>query len=213
MAATVQSRRRGERLRRAIFEAVFDQLGQVGYARLSMEGVAAAAETGKAALYRRWDSKEELVRDALRELLPQPPQIAEGTGLRAGLIELLSYFNSAQFASKGAAFQAVAAESGTDVAILREVFRSQVTLPCQERIAELLHRHLAASGDTVNPQFQTETFAAVGPAMLTFNCINGHDKSTSSQIESIIDRALLPLIRDGATQPDPQRHDEGSIED
>ena len=167
MSAPVQSRRRGEHLRRAIFEAVFDQLGKVGYARLSMEGVAAAAETGKAALYRRWDSKDELVRDALQELLPEPPQIAESTGLRAGLIELLSYFNSTLFDSKGTAFQAVAAESGTDVAILREVFRSRVTLPCQERITELLHRHLAASGSTMSPQFDAETFAAVGPAMLT----------------------------------------------
>ncbi|NYI71009.1 AcrR family transcriptional regulator [Naumannella cuiyingiana] len=210
MSAPVQSRRRGERLRRAIFEAVFDQLGKVGYARLSMEGVAAAAETGKAALYRRWDSKDELVRDALQELLPEPPQIAESTGLRAGLIELLSYFNSTLFDSKGTAFQAVAAESGTDVAILREVFRSRVTLPCQERITELLHRHLAASGSTMSPQFDAETFAAVGPAMLTYHCINGHDKSTLGEIESIIDKTLLPLIRDGATQPN---NDEGSIED
>ncbi|MEV7028182.1 TetR family transcriptional regulator, partial [Kitasatospora sp. NPDC093558] len=57
-------RRRGEVLESAIFGATLQQLVTDGYARLTMEGVAAAAQTGKAALYRRWSSKEELVKDA-----------------------------------------------------------------------------------------------------------------------------------------------------
>ncbi|MFD0328721.1 helix-turn-helix domain-containing protein [Streptacidiphilus monticola] len=37
-----------------------------------MEAVATAARTGKASVYRRWPSKEELVLDALRSTLPEP---------------------------------------------------------------------------------------------------------------------------------------------
>ncbi|WP_345709839.1 TetR family transcriptional regulator [Kitasatospora paranensis] len=38
-----------------------------------MEGVAGAAQTGKAALYRRWASKADLVISALGATLPPPP--------------------------------------------------------------------------------------------------------------------------------------------
>ncbi len=37
---------------------------------MTIEGVAAAAHTGKAAIYRRWPSKEELVADTLDNVLP-----------------------------------------------------------------------------------------------------------------------------------------------
>jgi AcrR family transcriptional regulator len=194
MSAPAQTRRRGAELQRAIFEAVISQLSTVGYTRLSMEGVAAAAGTGKAALYRRWDNKEELVRDALQDLLPQPPDIADDVPLREGLLQLLSYFNSALFDSKGAPFQAVAAESGSDVTMLRDLFQSRVTSPCQERILALAHRHAAASGTTLGPRFQDTMFATVGPAMLMYNCVSGQDKSTDAQIESIVDTVLLPLV-------------------
>src|SRR4029453_19295342 len=84
-----RTRRRGQTLERAIFDAVLDQLQTVGYVGLTMEGVAARAHTpcappphrprgggrgglrvegvpprahtGKAALYRRWPRKEDLV--------------------------------------------------------------------------------------------------------------------------------------------------------
>jgi AcrR family transcriptional regulator len=59
--ANGRPRRRGQTLEHAIFDAVLDQLQTVGYVGLTMEGVAAAAHTGKAALYRRWPRKEDLV--------------------------------------------------------------------------------------------------------------------------------------------------------
>ena len=65
VALEAGSRRRGDSLRRAIFEAVFDQLQTVGYANLTMDKVAAAAHTSKAVLYRRWASKDALVAEAL----------------------------------------------------------------------------------------------------------------------------------------------------
>lgn len=184
------TRRRGEALRGAIFDAVLDQLGEVGYARLSMEGVASAAGTGKAALYRRWAGKEELVRDTLRALLPSPPENSTGTDLREGLIAQLAYFDAALFDSKGAAFQAVAAESGTEIIVLREIFHDRVTGPCQDRISELVERHLGRRARSA-PE---APLCAVGPAMLVYRCVNGHDRSTDQEVASIVDEVLLPLI-------------------
>lgn len=47
----------------AIRDAVFQELAEVGYARMSIEGVARRAGVGKTAVYRRWASKQALVLD------------------------------------------------------------------------------------------------------------------------------------------------------
>ena len=51
----------------AITEAVFDELAEQGYARLSMEAVAKRAGVGKSALYRRWPSKQEMALSVIAE--------------------------------------------------------------------------------------------------------------------------------------------------
>jgi AcrR family transcriptional regulator len=80
-----------QRVTDAITEAAFAELAEAGYARMSMEAVARRAAVGKAALYRRWPSKEamvnELIRDKVTDALPPTP--ATGA-LRTDLRELLA---------------------------------------------------------------------------------------------------------------------------
>lgn len=82
-AQAASLRRRGAVLERAILDAALEQLSTVGWNGLTMEGVAARAQTGKAAVYRRWPSKEDLVADALKAGLPSlteaPTSEASGT--------------------------------------------------------------------------------------------------------------------------------------
>jgi AcrR family transcriptional regulator len=47
----------------AIADSALDELAEVGYGRLTMEAVARRAGVGKAALYRRWSSKQEMTID------------------------------------------------------------------------------------------------------------------------------------------------------
>jgi AcrR family transcriptional regulator len=64
-------RRRGEALESAILDAAWDELMEVGYNRLTMEGVAARAKTNKAVLYRRWDNRAKLIMAAAsKQMLP-----------------------------------------------------------------------------------------------------------------------------------------------
>lgn len=60
-----------------IIEAVLDELADVGYGRLSMDGVARRARAGKAALYRRWPSKQDMVLDAVTTI--SLPAVAGGS--------------------------------------------------------------------------------------------------------------------------------------
>ena len=68
-------RPRSERSHLAIVQAALGLLVEVGYARLTMEQVQRRAGVGKATIYRRWTSKADLVKDAIRYVsadLPVP---------------------------------------------------------------------------------------------------------------------------------------------
>jgi TetR/AcrR family transcriptional regulator, regulator of autoinduction and epiphytic fitness len=79
---------RVERSRRVILEAVLEELGAVGYGRLTIESVAARAKVGKSTIYRHWPGKLELVEDAFRTLKASVTIPAEGT-LRDRVVEVL----------------------------------------------------------------------------------------------------------------------------
>jgi TetR/AcrR family transcriptional regulator, regulator of autoinduction and epiphytic fitness len=83
---------RVERSRRVILEAVLEELGDVGYGALTIEGVAARAGVGKSTIYRHWTGKLDLVEDAFRTL-KAPLQAPESGTLReriAGLLDQIA---------------------------------------------------------------------------------------------------------------------------
>src|SRR5262249_19804220 len=84
------SRRRGEVLERALYEATLAELSEVGYGGLTMEGIAARAQTGKAALYRRWTSKHDLVHAALVFALPSVAEPRSGRSARDSLLTIFT---------------------------------------------------------------------------------------------------------------------------
>ncbi|MEU3401550.1 AcrR family transcriptional regulator [Streptomyces filamentosus] len=55
----------------AIRAAVFEELAAVGFARMSIEGIARRAGVGKTAVYRRWKSKLALVLDLVGAVAAQ----------------------------------------------------------------------------------------------------------------------------------------------
>ena len=54
----------------AILAAARDLLGEVGYDRLSIEGLAERAGVAKTTIYRRWSTKAEVIAAALEDLRP-----------------------------------------------------------------------------------------------------------------------------------------------
>ncbi|MGW7267267.1 TetR/AcrR family transcriptional regulator [Streptomyces sp. NPDC054842] len=72
----------------AIRSAVFEELAAVGYARMSIEGIARRAGVGKTAVYRRWRSKLHLVLDLVSAVAVQGLP-APDTGTLEGDLRLL----------------------------------------------------------------------------------------------------------------------------
>ena len=56
---------RSARVRRAVLDAAFAELGEKGYGGLSIEAVAQRSGVAKTTVYRRWPTRNELVADAL----------------------------------------------------------------------------------------------------------------------------------------------------
>lgn len=61
------TRRRGVILENAILQATWNELSEVGYANLTMDGIAIRAKTNKSVLYHRWSNKAKIVVTALNK--------------------------------------------------------------------------------------------------------------------------------------------------
>lgn len=86
-----RGRRRSPDSHRAILDATRSLLTEVGYFRLTVEGVAARARVGKTTVYRWWPSKGALVVEAISgELSPAPQPTGDvRVDLRAAMWAML----------------------------------------------------------------------------------------------------------------------------
>jgi AcrR family transcriptional regulator len=82
-------RKRSEASRQAILEATLELTAEVGYAGLTIEGIAARAGTGKQTIYRWWPSKDDVLLEALAAKadlhVPVPDEGSYPADLRAFL--------------------------------------------------------------------------------------------------------------------------------
>ncbi|MEV6589393.1 TetR/AcrR family transcriptional regulator [Streptomyces acidicola] len=65
------STRRSEKSRRAIYDAALALVVEVGYAKTTIEGIAARAGVGKQTIYRWWPSKADVLLEAFLDLSEQ----------------------------------------------------------------------------------------------------------------------------------------------
>ncbi|MBW5421714.1 TetR family transcriptional regulator [Streptomyces sp. BG9H] len=70
------STRRSERSRRAIYDAALALVTEAGYAKLTIEAIAARAGVGKQTIYRWWPSKGAVLLDAFLDLAEQASRAA-----------------------------------------------------------------------------------------------------------------------------------------
>ncbi|MEM8682280.1 MAG: TetR/AcrR family transcriptional regulator [Pseudomonadota bacterium] len=73
----------------ALVQAFFEEWAQTGYGALSLERVAKRAGVGKAALYRRWSSKQAMAVNLVEEVGLNIMQIPDEGSLKEDLLQLL----------------------------------------------------------------------------------------------------------------------------
>ncbi|MET7283716.1 TetR-like C-terminal domain-containing protein [Kribbella sp. NPDC005582] len=74
----------------AIATAMFEELAAVGYGKLSIEAVAKRAGAGKAAVYRRWPSKQAMVLDLVTQVAVSSADTPDTGTLRGDVLAYLS---------------------------------------------------------------------------------------------------------------------------
>jgi AcrR family transcriptional regulator len=95
-ADATQTRRRGAELEAAILDAAWEQLIAEGYEHFTIDTVTARARTSKPVLYRRWKTREDLLRATVRHrgAAADPPSIPDTGTLRGDLLALLTRANT-----------------------------------------------------------------------------------------------------------------------
>ncbi|MEV5983949.1 TetR/AcrR family transcriptional regulator [Streptomyces sp. NPDC052051] len=130
--------RRSDRSRRAIYDAALSLVGEVGYPRTTIEGIAARAGVGKQTIYRWWASKADVLLEAFLDL-------GERTAREAGQ-ETYDLPDTGSLP-----------DTGDLAADLKHVLRATVDELRDPRF-EVPARALAAEG-LVNPQLGAEVVA------------------------------------------------------
>ncbi|MCO5992044.1 TetR/AcrR family transcriptional regulator [Actinoallomurus rhizosphaericola] len=190
-AAPRATRRRGEALTRAIYQATLKELACTSFEELSFDKIAPLAGTGKSALYRRWATPKELVIAALTD--PSTgfgDPVAPDTGsLRGDLTALLGRFARVLDEPRGRALRPLLTQRARHPEVFDEV-RRLVVLPHQRILLAVLQA--AADRGEAAHQCVTPRVASVGPRLIIAESL---EKGTVDQaeVQAIVDEVLMPL--------------------
>ncbi|MFD5571791.1 TetR/AcrR family transcriptional regulator [Streptomyces cadmiisoli] len=196
-AASAQAaapRRRGAVLERAILDAALEQLSTVGWNGLTMEGVAAGAQTGKAAVYRRWPSKEDLVVDALQAGLPRMETAPDLGSVREDLVALCRQARDAMFSRPGSALRSVIHEcDGIQAERLHDVIIGGVVEPTIRLLREVIGRGIERG--EVRSDAANGYVCDAMPAMMMYRTKVCGSEWSDAEIDEMVDRFMVPLLR------------------
>jgi AcrR family transcriptional regulator len=193
----VALRKRGATLERAILDAVWAELSEVGYTAFTVEGVAARARTGKASIYRRWPTKQELVMDAMLERVPTPEQCGIGLEIDDSVTTAEALHSVARAIASvitspaGDAMRAIKCEALSDPELAR-LIDDRFQAPRRAAMIGLLRRG-AARGE-VRPDAVTPLVADVLPAILSHRVILQREPLTEQDLTDIMQQVFIPLI-------------------
>jgi AcrR family transcriptional regulator len=182
-----RTRRRGKALECALYDAILAELDDAGYGGLTMERVAARARTGKAALYRRWANKHDMVQAALLYSLPPIPELRTGRSARENLLTVFSAHRDI-LAGKTAFPGLAIIGQVIHQPELRAIFADAVVAP-RLRLIESILQAGVRDGE-IDPAALTSLTALVGPALINQRVLVTGAPPTRRELVRIVDTVL-----------------------
>lgn len=173
----------------AILEATADLLAEKGPAGTTVDAVARAAGCGKAAIYRRWAGKTELIIAAVRQLYLAPEVPDTGT-LRGDLLVAVGHYSGKD--DRAANVLANVLVEAKDDSALRAAARDAVGRPPVEVLRRVLARAIE-QGD-IPRDAPVELIATIVPAVAFQTLTARRRVLTSPEVAELIDRVLLPSL-------------------
>jgi AcrR family transcriptional regulator len=185
-----------------ILDAALEILASSGYDRLTMDAVATAAKASKATLYRRWDTKAELVVDALSKSkgAPQVPPVDTGT-LRGDLMAVACTHGGISDQRSLAVMASVITALQHDVEFADAFHERFLSVKIRES-REIYER--AQQRGEIAPDVDLEILTSTLAAIILHRAFVLREPVDDQTILRIIDEIVIPAAtRRGGTSPDP----------
>ncbi|MEV0648091.1 helix-turn-helix domain-containing protein [Phytomonospora sp. NPDC050363] len=192
------SRRRGRELVDAIHAAALEEVAEVGYGRLTMDGIAKRAETARTSLYRRWPSPAELLLDALAEAHPMERPAPGADDLRGDLIASLQLMVDWMLSPAGRAVQGIMSDPRRDPVLVRGLFE-RVFSAHGGTFTKTVLLHYARHGH-FDEALVTPVVADIGEALVVKHAMDT-GMPGPDVLAAIVEQAILPAIGLGPPRP------------
>jgi AcrR family transcriptional regulator len=177
----------------AIFEATMRMLATTGYDRLTMDAVAADAHASKATLYRRWQTKADLVVDALVWLKTCMPTDPPDTGsLRGDLLSMACNPGGLTDEMPLAVFGALITAMQRD-AELAKAFQERFLAPLEQRGRVIFER--AQRRGEIAPDADLGLLASILPGITIHRALTRGAVVRPDFVAQVIDQVVVPACR------------------
>jgi AcrR family transcriptional regulator len=192
-----RQRKRGAELERAIKDATIAELACGGYGGVTIESVAARAQTGKASIYRRWPTKQQLVLDALDGLLSGPLLSAQDVELddtistRDALLALVRRISALMSGPGGEAMRSIMGESLRDEGFCG-VFECDFFDPRKQALLRLLERGVRRG--EVRPDAVTALVPELLAGTLIHRIVVRRRPISEAELVQLVDDLVMPAI-------------------
>ena len=156
-------RPRSERAHQAILTAARELLIAEGFAAMRLEHVAARAGVGKATIYRRWASKEELAQELLSQLAAPHIGVVDSDDTRAEMLAAVTNpMRAVTETDFGPVIRALLSQIASDPS-LGDPFRATVVQARRDEIARVIERGIARGDLRADTDIDVATELLVGP--------------------------------------------------
>ncbi|OLT28726.1 TetR family transcriptional regulator [Nocardiopsis sp. CNR-923] len=185
-------RRRSERARRAILDAAAELIVEVGYAKLTMDAIAARAKVGKQTIYRWWPSKAVVVLDVFERMTGVPGSALPDTGDLAADLRTVLHATVDEFASPETdrVARAFTAEIQHDPELAATV-AERLTRPNDEALRERLRAARAAG--QLDPDLDLDIALELVTAPITRRWLMRTAPLTHAYVDELLDTALRAI--------------------
>jgi len=192
-----RQRKRGAELERAIKDATIAELADGGYGNVTIESVAARAQTGKASIYRRWPTKQELVLDSLGDLLAGPllgaveMQLDDKVSTRDALLTLARRITKLMTGMGGDAMRSIMGESLRDAAFCG-TFECDFFDPRKQVLIGLLERGVRRG--EVRPEAVSPLLPEILAGTLIHRVVLRRRPISDAELVELVDEFVMPAI-------------------
>jgi AcrR family transcriptional regulator len=185
------SRPRSAQSHAAILQAALELVVEDGLRATTIEGIATRAGVGKATIYRRWKTKEELFIEALRTIafpLPDPD-----TGSLRGDVEAIIAFNLEHATRKAALLMPRLMVEAADDPELFTVMQDVLVEPRRAVLRTILRRGVERGEVRADVDPETAIDLLIGPFIYAVLVTGADLQEVARRVQPVLNVALASL--------------------